>query len=87
MEFSLFDNYPNPFNPATSINYSLKNDGFVSLKVYNILGQQVADLVNQNQKAGYYNINFNAFDLPSGVYIYTIKASGFTSGKKMLLIK
>ena len=85
--YNLYQNYPNPFNPTTSINYSIKNDGFVSLKVYNILGQLVADLVNQNQKTGYYTINFNANNLPSGVYIYTIKTSGFTSSKKMLLIK
>ncbi len=85
--YSLEQNYPNPFNPTTSINYSIKNDGFVSLKIYNILGQQVADLVNQDQKAGYYNANFNASNLPSGIYIYTIKTSGFTSSKKMLLIK
>ncbi len=87
MTYKLEQNYPNPFNPTTTINYSIKSDGFVSLKVYNILGQQVADLVNQNQRAGYYNVNFNAFNLPSGVYIYTIKTSGFTSSKKMLLIK
>ncbi len=86
-KFSLGQNYPNPFNPTTTINYSLKKDGFVSLNMYNILGQRVADLVNQNQKAGYYNVNFNASDLPSGIYIYTIKTSGFTSSKKMLLIK
>ncbi len=85
--YNLEQNYPNPFNPTTSINYSIKLDGFVSLKIYNILGQQVADLVNQDQKAGYYNVGFNASNLPSGIYIYTIKTSGFTSSKKMLLIK
>ncbi len=85
--YSLEQNYPNPFNPTTSINYSIKVDGFVSLKIYNILGQQVADLVNQDQKAGYYDVDFNASNFPSGIYIYTIKTSGFTSSKKMLLIK
>jgi hypothetical protein len=87
LTYNLKQNYPNPFNPTTSINYSIKNDGLISLKVYNILGQQVVDLVNQYQKAGYYNISFNAANLPSGVYIYTISTSGFTSSKKMLLIK
>lgn len=85
--YKLEQNYPNPFNPTTSINYSLKNDGLVSLKVYNILGQRVADLVNQKQESGYYSVNFNASNLPSGVYIYTIRTEGFTSSKKMLLIK
>jgi hypothetical protein len=93
-EFSLEQNYPNPFNPATAIKYSLKNDGFVSLKVYDILGRQVAVLVNENQKTGYYTINFDASNLPTGkaglptgIYIYTLNSAGFTSSKKMLLIK
>ena len=85
--YNLEQNYPNPFNPATTISYSLKNDGFVSLKVYNILGQQVADLVNENQKTGYYSITFNASNLPSGVYIYSISTPGFNASRKMLLIK
>ena len=59
----------------------------MSLRVYNILGQEVAELLNQNQKAGYYNANFNASDLPTGVYIYTIRTSGFSSSKKMLFLK
>jgi photosystem II stability/assembly factor-like uncharacterized protein len=85
--FSLLQNYPNPFNPTTTITYSLKKDGFVTLKVYDILGKEVADLVNQNQKTGYYTINFNASNLPSGVYIYTLRTLGFASSKKMLLVK
>ncbi len=84
---NLYQNYPNPFNPTTTINYSIRNEGFVSLRVYNILGQEVAELLNQNQKAGYYSINFNASDLPSGIYIYTIQTSGFSSSKKMLFLK
>lgn len=85
--YRLEQNYPNPFNPATDINYSIMQDGFVSLKVYDILGREVADLVNQNQKSGYHTVNFDASNLPSGVYIYTLKTTGFTSSKKMLLIK
>ncbi len=86
-KYFLEQNYPNPFNPATSIGYSLKNDGFVSLKIYNILGQEAADLVHKNQKAGYYTVSFNASELPSGVYIYTLSASGYMAGRKMLLIR
>ncbi len=85
--YRLEQNYPNPFNPTTSISYSLKRDGFVSLKVYDILGKEVADLVNQNQKEGYHSVNFDAAKLPSGVYIYSIKAGEFTASKKMILIK
>ncbi len=86
-KYLLEQNYPNPFNPTTSIKYSLKKDGFVSLKVYDILGREVADLVNQNQKEGHHTVNFGASNLPSGVYIYTIKAGEFTLSRKMLLIK
>ena len=85
--YKLDQNYPNPFNPTTTVSYSLKNDGFVSLKVYNILGQQVAALVNENQKTGYYSITFNASNFPSGVYIYSISTPGFNASRKMLLIK
>ena len=85
--YKLEQNYPNPFNPTTSISYSLKSDDFVSLKVYNILGQQVADLVDQNLKAGYHLVNFDASNLPSGIYIYKINTSSYTASKKMLLIK
>jgi hypothetical protein len=86
-QYLLEQNYPNPFNPTTSISYSLKRDGYVSLKVYDILGKEVTDLVNQNQKEGYHSVNFDASKLPSGVYIYSIKAGEFTSSRKMLLIK
>lgn len=85
--YKLEQNYPNPFNPATQINYSLRDDGFVSLKVFDILGREVANLINQNQKSGYHTVNFDASNLPSGVYIYTLKTTGFTSSKKMSLIK
>jgi uncharacterized protein (TIGR03790 family) len=85
--YKLEQNYPNPFNPTTTINYSLKNDGFVTLKVYDILGREVTNLVDQNQKTGYHTVIFNASNLPSGVYIYTLRTSGFTSSKKMLLVK
>lgn len=86
-EFALVQNYPNPFNPSTVISYSISKDGPVTLKVFNSIGQQVAELVNATQSAGIYNINFNASSLSSGVYFYTLKANDFTATKKFILIK
>jgi|YelNatPaOPRAMG01_1025707.scaffolds.fasta_scaffold00247_4 hypothetical protein len=85
--YKLSQNYPNPFNPSTTINYSLPKSGLVTLKVYNILGQVVATLVNQNQVAGNYNVSFDASRLASGVYFYSIKAGNFSEVKKMMLLK
>lgn len=85
--YSLEQNYPNPFNPITKINYTLQNAENVTLKVFNILGQEVANLVNEHQKAGQYQIDFNASHLASGVYVYRIYAGSFVSAKKMVLIK
>lgn len=86
-QYKLEQNYPNPFNPSTRINYSIKNEGFVSLKVYNILGQQIANLVNEVKTPGNYSINFNASDLSSGIYLYKIESNGFTQTKKMILVR
>ena len=80
-------NYPNPFNPTTTINYQIPENGFVTIKVFDVLGKEVATLVNENKSAGYYSLNFNASNLTSGVYIYTINANGFAQSKKMLLMK
>lgn len=80
-------NYPNPFNPSTTISYQIPSAGFVTLKVYDILGKEVADLINENKSAGYYNVSFNAGNLPSGIYIYTIQTNGFVQSKKMLFLK
>ncbi len=85
--FELGQNYPNPFNPSTTINYQIKFDGHVSLKVYDYTGNQVADLVNQNQVSGKYTVQFNAAGLSSGIYFYTISAPGFTATKKLTLLK
>ncbi len=90
--YSLEQNYPNPFNPSTQINFSLAVDSRVSLKVFDVLGRQVAELVNNNLTAGQHNINFNASNLSSGVYFYRLEAKGvngknFTSIKKMILTK
>ena len=86
-EYKLEQNYPNPFNPTTSIYYNLKDAGYVSLKVFNMLGQEIAELVNENQSEGYHSVEFNAFDIPSGIYIYQIKAGEFSGIKKMMLVK
>ncbi len=83
----LAQNYPNPFNPATIINYQLGNDGFVSLKVFNSLGEEVAVVIDDYQSAGNYKITFNGNDLPSGMYVYQLKSGNYSESKKMLLLK
>ncbi len=85
--FELSQNYPNPFNPTTEIKYSIPKSGIVTLKVYNLLGQEVATLVNQEQKSGNYIVNFDASKLASGVYMYRIQSGNFSLTKKMLLLK
>jgi len=87
LEYALEQNYPNPFNPSTTIKYSIPEDGFVKLAVYNMLGEEVATIVNATQKAGRYEINFNAAGLSSGVYVYRIEAANFTASKKLMLMK
>jgi hypothetical protein len=85
--FKLGQNYPNPFNPSTTINYQLPAKNHVSLKVYDILGNLVTTLVDQEMEAGYYNVNWNAGQLASGIYIYRIISGSFVSTKKMILMK
>ena len=86
-DFVLQQNYPNPFNPATTIKYQLGNDGFVSLKVFNALGEEVAELVNQFQKAGSYDLTFQAENLPSGIYVYQLTSGSYVESKKMIMMK
>jgi hypothetical protein len=85
--YSLSDAYPNPFNPTTTIKYEIGEFGFVSLKVYDILGSEVAALVNDVQTAGIYEVNFDASGLPSGTYFYKIKTVNFVETKKIILMK
>ncbi|HVO73704.1 MAG TPA: T9SS type A sorting domain-containing protein [Ignavibacteriaceae bacterium] len=85
--YKLSQNYPNPFNPSTKITFSIPEAGLVSLKVFNILGEEVATLLNNEMKTGVYEVDFNAANLSSGIYFYTIKANSFTATKKMMLIK
>ncbi|MBK7256486.1 MAG: T9SS type A sorting domain-containing protein [Ignavibacteriae bacterium] len=85
--YTLSQNYPNPFNPSTKIAFSIPKASQVTLKVYNLIGQEVASLVNENLNAGEHTASFNAGTLSSGVYFYTIRAGNFTSTRKMMLLK
>lgn len=85
--YTLFDNYPNPFNPTTTISYSIPKGSFVTLTIYDVLGREVKTLVNKFQTKGKYNYTFNARNLTSGVYIYRIKAGDFAATKKLVLMK
>jgi len=87
INFDLSQNYPNPFNPTTNINYSVKNSGYITLKVYNILGQPVATLFEGIREAGTYKATFDASRLPSGVYFTRLQAGDVSITKKMLLLK
>ncbi|GBD86792.1 hypothetical protein BMS3Abin03_00716 [bacterium BMS3Abin03] len=86
-QFYLEQNYPNPFNPTTSIQYAVSSRQFVSLKVYDVLGNEVATLVNEEKPAGTYEVNFDAGNLSSGVYLYQLRAGNFIQTMKMLLLK
>lgn len=86
-EYNLSQNYPNPFNPTTTIKYSVPESGVVKLKVYNILGQEVASLVNKEQIAGEYTVDFDASQLASGIYMYSLTSGDVSITKKMLLLK
>jgi hypothetical protein len=86
-KFDLSQNYPNPFNPTTTINYQLPQDGFVTIKVFDILGKEVVTLVHENKQAGYYSSNFDANKLTSGIYFYTIRINNYIESKKMMLLK
>ncbi len=85
--FTLFANYPNPFNPVTTIQYSIPKESFVIIKVYDVLGKEIATMVNERKSAGNYSIDFNASNLPSGVYLYSMQAGSFVSTKKFVLLK
>ena len=85
--FELSQNYPNPFNPSTTLKYEIPKESYITLKVYDILGREVAILVNEQQKAGYYEVDWNAVNNSSGVYFYKIQAGQFVETKKMVLMK
>jgi hypothetical protein len=85
--FALGQNYPNPFNPSTTINYSVPQSALVTLKVYNVLGKEVAELAHEFKSAGTYQATFKGSDLPSGIYFYTLHAGKFSETRKMILMK
>ncbi len=85
--FALDQNYPNPFNPTTMIRFSLPTASVVTLNVYNTLGEKVVTLLNGQMESGYHQVSFDAANLPSGLYLYEIKAGEFSSIKKMILMK
>jgi Carbohydrate family 9 binding domain-like/Secretion system C-terminal sorting domain len=87
LSYELSQNYPNPFNPSTVIKYSVVDKGNISLKVYNLLGQEIATLINKVQAPGVYQVNFDASELATGMYIYQLQAGSFVTTKKMLLVK
>ncbi|HMS33377.1 MAG TPA: T9SS type A sorting domain-containing protein [Ignavibacteria bacterium] len=80
-------NYPNPFNPVTQFQFGISKSGFVSLKVYDALGKEVAVMVNEKLSPGSYDIEFNGADLPSGVYYYKLESANFNQTRKMLILK
>ena len=85
--FQLHQNYPNPFNPETNIKFQIPSSNFVSLEVFNILGQKVQTLVNEKREAGEHSVQFDATGLPSGVYVYRLRAGEFSKSRKMILVR
>jgi hypothetical protein len=90
-EFTLYQNYPNPFNPGTLIRFSIPQNSFVTLKIYDIIGNEIAILINEEKSAGNYEVEFsslkNNLKISSGVYLYQLRANDFMETKKMILIK
>ena len=87
VEFLLDQNYPNPFNPNTTIRFSIPRSGLVTLKVFDIMGKEVAALVNEAKAPGNYEVEWNASNLPSGVYFYKLLSGNYSSTRKMTLMK
>ena len=85
--FELYQNYPNPFNPTTTIKYSIPELSFVTLKIYDILGNEVATLINEEQSVGYYFVSVYASSMSSGIYFYQLKAGSYTQTKRMIILK
>lgn len=86
-KFELFQNYPNPFNPTTKIKFSIPETSNVLLEIFNILGERVSVLVNEEKKPGFYTLEFNAVNYSSGFYIYRLNTKGYSEVKKMILLK
>ncbi len=86
-KFALYNNYPNPFNPSTKIRYAISQTAFTTMKVYSILGEEVAALINEIKTPGIYEINFDASKLTSGTYFYKLESGNFSQTKKMIILK
>lgn len=86
-DFVLGQNYPNPFNPTTTIKYQLREDGFVTIKVFNVLGKEIATLVNREQSAGNQEVKFDGSKLASGIYFYRMQSGSFSQTKKLIMLK
>ena len=86
-QFALAQNYPNPFNPTTNISFTLPSKGFVSLKVFDMLGREVATIVSEEMSAGSYSKQWNAANISSGIYFYRLQAGSFTETKKLVLLR
>ena len=86
-EYALYQNYPNPFNPKTKIRFKLAKRGFTTLKVFDVIGNEIMILVNEEKPAGSYEVEFNAFGLPSGIYFYSLVTTEFNEVNKMILLK
>jgi hypothetical protein len=87
LTFQLSQNYPNPFNPSTNIGFRVADFGFVSLKVYDVLGREIATLINEKKQPGVYEVEFNASQLSSGIYFYKLQTENHSSVKKMIYLK
>lgn len=85
--FTLAQNHPNPFNPSTTISFSLPRASFVTLKIYNLLGEETATLTNEQCAAGEHRVQWQPQDLPSGVYVYRLQAQGFSQSRKLVLLR
>lgn len=85
--YELYANYPNPFNPSTTIRYALKENGFTTLKIFNVQGKEIAILINEEKPAGIYEINFDGLNLSSGTYFYELRSGNYSETRKMLLVK
>jgi hypothetical protein len=86
-QYTLAQNFPNPFNPTTTIQYGLPMSAFVSLRVFNTLGEQVADLVEGDRESGYHTVTFDASNLSSGVYFYRLQAGDFVQTRRLMILK